>query len=64
MILDVEACPAVMHMKEHGYKVARLFGETVRTVNETICDGTPFAAELLEYDNNTGRSRQRFFRRK
>ena len=61
--IAVEACPAVTHMRERGYPVARLFHETTRTVNEAICEGTPYAAELLDYDGPTGRCIQRFFRR-
>ena len=61
--VEVEACPAVTHMRKRGYPVARLFQETTRTVNETICEGTPYAAELLAYDDRTGRSLQRFSRR-
>ena len=64
LVLEVPACPAVTHMREHGYPVARLFVETTRTVNEELCRGTPFAAELVEYDEPTGRSVQRFYRRK
>ena len=64
LTIRVQACPAVTHMREQGYPVARLFFETTRTVNETLCEGTPFAAELLEYDEQTGRSVQRFFRRR
>lgn len=60
--IDVEACPAVMHMREHGYPVSPLFHETTKTVNETICEGTPFSAELIDYDAQTGRGTQRFFR--
>lgn len=63
LILSVEACPAVMHMREHGYPVARLFHETSKTVNEALCEGTPFCAEWVEYDERTGRSVQRFRRR-
>lgn len=61
--IEVEACPAVKHMRQQGYPVARLFRETTDTVNRAICDGTNFAAELVEYDEETGRSVQRFFRR-
>ena len=61
--IEVEACPAVMHMRGRGYPVARLFGETTRTVNEAICEGTPYAAGLLDYDDQTGRGVQRFWRR-
>jgi len=63
LIVRVEACPAVMHMRNRQYPVARLFYETTKTVNEAICRDTPFAAELVEYDDQTGRSIQRFYRR-
>ncbi len=64
MILTVKACPAVTHMRKEGYPVAELFYETTKTVNETICEGTAFTAELVEYEPRTGRSVQRFFRKK
>ena len=64
LLIRIEACPAVTHMRRHGYRVARLFHETTRTVNEALCEGTPFAAELLEYDAETGRAVVRFRRRK
>jgi len=63
LVIRVKACPAVTHMRRQGYQVARLFHETTRTVNEALCEGTPYAAELVEYDYGTGRSVQRFFRR-
>lgn len=63
LLLKVEACPAVTHMRQYGYAVARLFYETDKTVYETICEGTPFAAEFLAYDPETGRSATRFYRR-
>ena len=64
LMLEVEACPAVSHMRERGYEVARLFSETGEAVYEGICAGTPFAVEVLEYDDATGRSRVRFYRRR
>jgi len=63
LLVEVPACPAVTHMRSHGYPVARLWSETSRTMYETICAGTPFAVEMLEYDDATGRSRVRFYRR-
>lgn len=63
LVLSMRSCPAVTHMHAKGYKVAALFYETVKTVNESLCVGTPFSAELAEYDETTGRSVQRFFRR-
>lgn len=63
LFIELDACPAVTHMRQHGYPVARLFHETTRTVNEALCESTPFAAELLDYDHQTGRSVQHFYRR-
>jgi len=63
LTLYIERCPAVTHMREHGYTVARLFGETSRTVNEAIVEDTPFLAEMPDYDEATGRSTQIFRRR-
>jgi len=63
MILEIQACPAVMHMRGHGYHIATRWIETERTVNAALCEGTLFTAELLEYDEQTGRSVQRFTRR-
>jgi len=63
LVITVKACPAVTHMRKNGYHVARLFYETTKTVNETICGETPFAAEMLQYDKQTGKSLIRFFRR-
>ena len=63
LLIKVSACPAVTYMREKSYTVARLFYETTKTVNESICQNTPFVAELVEYDDETGRSVQRFYRR-
>jgi len=63
LVVSVKACPAVMHMRERGHAVAAMFSETTRTVNEALVEGTPFESELLEYDDETGRSVQRFIRR-
>ncbi len=64
LLLQAEACPAVRHMREHGYSVAPLFYETSRTVYAAICEGTPFALEWLRYDEESGQSVVRFFRRR
>lgn len=63
LIIKIESCPAVTHIKSLGMKPASLFHETIRTVNETICQGTPFAFELVEYDEDTGKSIEKFYRR-
>ncbi len=62
LLVRVQACPAVTHMRKSGYPVARLFHETTKTVNEALCERTPFSSELLQYDQQTGRSVIRFWR--
>ncbi len=62
--VEVDACPAVQHMRAHGYPVARMWHETTKAVNEAICEGSPFAAELVSYDPQSGASVQRFYRRR
>lgn len=63
LCLRVRACPAVQHLRIHHYDVATLFIETTRTVNQVICEGTAYDAQLEEYDPLTGRSLQVFYRR-
>ena len=64
MTVKVDACPGVTFMRKNKLVVSALWNETYRTTYETICEGTPFAGELLEYDEQTGRSVMRFWRRK
>ena len=64
LTIQVPACPAVMHMRKSGQPASPLFYETTKTVNETICTDTPFMAELLAYDQQTGHSVVRFARRR
>ncbi len=63
LVLRVDACPAVMHLRARGEAVSPLFSETTRTVNEALCEDTDYRAELVAYDPQTGRSIQRFRRR-
>jgi hypothetical protein len=63
LVLEVEACPAVTHIRARGDEISPLFIETTRTVNEAICEGTGYVAELVVYDPQNGHSIQRFRRR-
>jgi hypothetical protein len=63
LILTVDACPAVGHIRKMGLPVSPLFDETTRVVNAAICEGTPFAFELLQYDPESGRRVERYSRR-
>lgn len=60
LIIKVKKNPAVKHMRENNYAVAENWIETIRTVNEAICDGTEYKADLLEYDNESGANVQLF----
>jgi len=62
LVMRVHACPAVMHMRANNYPIARMFVETIRTVNKTLCEGTGYTSDLMEYDEQTGRSVLRFSR--
>jgi hypothetical protein len=63
MVVFIEACPAVTFMRAHHQPVARQFSETLNTTYAAVCEGTPFAFEMLDYDMEMGRSHVRFFRR-
>jgi hypothetical protein len=63
MLMTAQTNPAVTYLREQGQAVSPLFVETVKTVNETICEGTPFVAEMLSYDESNGASAVRFTRR-
>jgi len=59
--LSVHACPALCHMRAHGYAVAEHFCEHTRLVNEAVCRAAGYAASV-EYDQSAGRCLQRFWR--
>ena len=63
LTIQVNVCPAVEHIRKSGMAVSPLFYETTNTVNETLCEGTQFTSELLNYNHQTGSSIQRFYRR-
>jgi hypothetical protein len=63
LVIVVEFCPAITHLREKGYHVARLFCQTTKIMNEVICEGTPYLAELFLPEEESGRCIQRFYRR-
>ncbi len=64
LIIHLQASPAVMHIKAKGHPVSELYRETVATVIKTICQDTTYDSEMLEYHEDNGAYRIRFFRRK
>lgn len=63
LLVRTPFCPAVQHMRKAGYPICDAFVETLRTVSQTLVEGTPYQSELVEYDPQTGRSILRFRRR-
>ena len=63
MLLEVQVCPAIRHMRKQEYSVAPLFYETCRTVYAAICQDTPFASDWLRHDEQRGQCAVRFYRK-
>jgi len=64
LVLSVPACPAVARIRDMGLRVSPSFIETTRTLHAAVCEGTGYCYELLEYEPQTGRSVERFSRRR
>lgn len=63
LVIEIEKCPAIMHIKKQGGEICDTFVETTNTVNKTIVEDTPFEFELVSFDKETGKSNQRFYRK-
>lgn len=61
LIIRVHRCPAVHHIKEHGYSLAPNFCEHTRITNEAICKAAGYDCSV-EYVQDEGRCVQRFWR--
>ena len=61
LVLKVNRCPAIHHMKEQEYVIADKFCETTRVVNEEICHAAGYECSV-DYDRENGRCVQEFWR--
>jgi hypothetical protein len=61
LVFHVHRCPAIHHMKEHGYDIAPHFCEHTRIVNEAIC-GNAGCGCSVDYDQEAGTCVQKFWR--
>ncbi|HHV62659.1 MAG TPA: hypothetical protein GXX51_08485 [Firmicutes bacterium] len=59
LILKINRCPALSHMREAGYPIHYRYCEHTRVVNETICKEAGYEA-TCEYDQDAARCVQRF----
>ena len=61
LILEIRDCPAISHVKTHGYEIAPNFCESTRIINDDISRRAGYSASV-EYDQALGRCTQRFWR--
>ncbi len=61
LVLDVQECPAITHMKAQGYAIDPHFCEHTRILNEAICSRAGYQSSV-EYDQEAGRCTQRFWK--
>ncbi|MCX5759437.1 MAG: hypothetical protein NTU83_13210 [Candidatus Hydrogenedentes bacterium] len=61
LVLTVMRCPAIAHMREHGYAIADHYCEHTRIVNEAVCTAAGYASSV-DYDQHAGSCVQRFWR--
>ena len=64
LIVDVDSCPGVTHMKKKGHTPSKWYIEATRTVNETIADLADISFELLSYDEENGKAKYQFYTRR
>ncbi|HEC42290.1 MAG TPA: hypothetical protein ENI20_05630 [Bacteroides sp.] len=64
LIVHLSESPAVMHMKAGGHQVSSVYNETVATVNREICKRTAYDCELVDYNEENGGYKLRFYKRK
>lgn len=58
--LKVRKCPAIHHMREHGYQVAEKYCEHYRIINEEICHLADYECSV-EYSQDKGSCIQKFW---
>ena len=63
LVLAVSQCPAVYHMKKHGYFYTDRFCLTTVAVNETVCEGAGYKCSC-DYKQGEGKCIQRFWKDK
>lgn len=61
LMVEVEKCPGVEYMKSTGYQPSKWYIEGTRTVYETIADMSNISFELINYDQEDGKAKYRFF---
>ncbi len=58
-----QSCPGITQIRKAGHEPVKGYVETYETVYQTICEGTPFEYELIDFDGMTGACTQVFTKR-
>jgi hypothetical protein len=61
--IRVHSCPAVSHIRAGGDPVSGLFALTHSVINASLCQNTPYRAELIDYQPSDGACLQVFARK-
>ena len=63
LVLEVQQCPAIAHLKQTNQLFTERFCESTKVVNETICRNAGFHSSC-EYEPGVGRCVQKFWKEK
>lgn len=63
LIIFIKECPVIKYIKSRGEKISHMFVETTNTVNRVLVEDTPYAFEMISFDEESGKSRQRFYKK-
>ena len=63
LILKINKCPAISHMKKFGYEIFGKFCEHCKILNAEICRNAGYKSSI-EYDQNKGKCLQKFWKEK
>ena len=62
LVLKVNSCPAISHLKKRNLYFTKSFCLTTKVVNETICEDAGYCCSC-EYDSEKGKCIQKFWKR-
>lgn len=46
VIIDVQVCPAIRHLREHGREITPLYCQHCQVISQAMCDGAGIAVEV------------------
>lgn len=62
LIVNLNYCPAVKHLRNTGREVSKWYPYTTKIVMKTLADSTGYSFVMENYDNETGKATYKFFK--